>query len=76
MMPDGAISIDPNIRFGRACIRGTRIAVADVLNWLAHGMSENEIVGDFPELTVSQIRACLSYAAEQEDRGRVPHAAE
>jgi uncharacterized protein (DUF433 family) len=60
------IVIDPQIRFGKATVRGTRISVGDVLSYLASGMSENEIVSDFPSLTREDIRACLAYAAERE----------
>ena len=65
------IEIIPEKRFGRPCIKGTRISVYDVLNWLANGMTKNEIVADFPELNETQINACLSYAAEREHRMRV-----
>lgn len=58
------ISIDPEIRFGRPCLTGTRITVADVLGWLALGMSHADIIEDFPELTEGQIRSCLEYAAD------------
>ena len=51
---------------GRPCIRGMRIAVYDVLGWLASGMSRQEILSDFPELTEEDIRACLAYAADRE----------
>ena len=57
------IGIDPEIRFGRACIIGTRISVNDVLCWLSNGMSHEEIVEDFPELSEELIQACLHYAA-------------
>ncbi len=57
------ITINPNIRFGRPCILGTRISVYDVLGWLSIGMSHEEIIEDFPELTNEQILACLQYAA-------------
>jgi uncharacterized protein (DUF433 family) len=57
------ISIDPEIRFGRACLIGTRISVDDVLGWLGNGMSYNEIIRDFPELSEELIQACLHYAA-------------
>ena len=57
------IGIDPEIRFGRACIIGTRISVDDVLSWLSNGMSHEEIVEDFPELSEELIQACLHYAA-------------
>lgn len=62
------IVIDPQIRFGKPCVRGTRITVGDVLGYLASGMSEAEIVGDFPQLSADDIRACLAYAAERERR--------
>lgn len=65
------ISINPEIRFGRPCLTGTRIAVADVLGWLGAGHSMAEIIEDFPELTESQIRACLQYAADRERYTRV-----
>ncbi len=61
------ISIDPNKRFGKPTIIGTRITVADVLNWLASGMSKKEIVRDFPELNEEQINACLYFAASREN---------
>ncbi|WP_310393542.1 DUF433 domain-containing protein [Hymenobacter sp.] len=57
------IGVDPEIRFGRACIIGTRISVDDVLGWLGNGMSNADIVKDFPELSEELIRACLHYAA-------------
>jgi uncharacterized protein (DUF433 family) len=62
------ITIEPGKRGGRPCIRGMRIAVADVLGWLAAGMSYRQILDDYPELTQADIRACLSYAAERERR--------
>ena len=57
------ISINPDICFGKPCIRGMRITVQDVLEYLAGGMSEDEILSDFPELTHEDIRACLAFAA-------------
>jgi len=62
------ITIEPGKRGGRPCIRGMRIAVADVLGWLAAGMSERQILTDYPELTEADIRACLAYAADRERR--------
>jgi uncharacterized protein (DUF433 family) len=62
------IIIDPEIRFGKPYVRGTRITVGDVLSYLASGMSEQEILGDFPQLTSEDIRACLAFAAERERR--------
>ena len=60
------IEINPNIRFGKPCVKGTRISVYDVLGWLAAGMSHSEILDDFPELTEEDIRACLEFAADRE----------
>jgi uncharacterized protein (DUF433 family) len=62
------ISIEPGKRGGRPCIRHMRIAVADVLGWLAAGQSQAQILDDFPELTEDDIRACLAYAADRERR--------
>lgn len=62
------ILINPNKRFGKPCIRNTRISVFDVLDWLASGMSFDEIVEDFPELTKDDILACLAYAADREHK--------
>jgi uncharacterized protein (DUF433 family) len=62
------IAIEPGKRGGRPCIRGTRIAVADILGWLASGMSHADILSDFPELTEDSIRAALAYAADRERR--------
>ena len=62
------ITIEPGKRGGRPTIRGTRIAVADVLGWLAAGMTYEQIVADYPELTADHIRACLAYAADRERR--------
>ena len=62
------ISRNPDIRFGKPCIKGTRITVYDVLSWLASGMTFDEIIEDFPELTESDILACLAFAAEREHK--------
>ena len=62
------IAVDPAIRFGKPCVRGTRISVGDVLGYLAGGMSEVQILADFPQLTRDDVRACLAYAAERERR--------
>jgi uncharacterized protein (DUF433 family) len=62
------IAIEPGKRGGRPCIRGMRIAVGDVLGWLAAGMSHEQIVDEYPELTEQDIRACLAYAADRERR--------
>ena len=68
MSPLDRISIDPTVRFGKPCVRGTRIAVGDVLGYLAGGMAEDRLLADFPQLTLEDIRACLAYAAERERR--------
>ncbi len=60
------ITIEPGKRGGKPCIRGMRITVADVLGWLASGMTQQEIIGDFPELTEQDILACLQFAAQRE----------
>lgn len=57
------ITSEPGKRGGRPCIRGMRITVADVLSYLTAGMTQDEILGDFPYLTADDIRACLAYAA-------------
>jgi uncharacterized protein (DUF433 family) len=62
------ITIDPAVRSGKPCIRGMRITVTDVLEYLAGGMSEDDILKDFPYLTRDDIRACLAFAAEREKR--------
>jgi uncharacterized protein (DUF433 family) len=62
------ITLQPGKRGGRACVRGLRIAVADVLGWLAAGLSHDEIMQDHPDLTEDDIRACLAYAADRERR--------
>ena len=62
------ITIDPARRSGKPCIRNTRITVYDVLDYLASGMSETDIVRDFPELSQVDIRACLAFAADRERR--------
>jgi uncharacterized protein (DUF433 family) len=64
----GRISIDPAVRFGKPCVRGTRITVGDVLGYLAGGMSADDLIAQFPQITRDDIRACLAYAAERERR--------
>jgi uncharacterized protein (DUF433 family) len=64
----GIITIESDKRSGKPCIRGLRITVSDVLEYLASGMSFEEIVADFPDLTPEDIRACLAFAAERERR--------
>ncbi|HLP19576.1 MAG TPA: DUF433 domain-containing protein [Chitinophagales bacterium] len=65
------IEINPEIRFGKPCLIGTRISVYDVLGWLASGMKENEIIADYPELNANHIQACLAYAADKERKLKV-----
>jgi uncharacterized protein (DUF433 family) len=62
------ITIEPGKRGGKPCIRKMRITVYDVLGWLAAGMSQAEIIDDFPELTVADIKACLEFVADRERR--------
>ncbi|MGB4782096.1 DUF433 domain-containing protein [Candidatus Methylomirabilis sp.] len=62
------ITIEPSKRGGKPCIRGLRITVYDILEYLASGMSEVEILTDFPDLTAEDIRACLAFAADRERR--------
>jgi uncharacterized protein (DUF433 family) len=66
MIYQNHITINPQIRFGKPCIKGTRITAYDVLGWLSSGMSVTEIVDDFPELKEQDIYACLAYAASKE----------
>jgi uncharacterized protein (DUF433 family) len=65
------ISRNPNKRFGKPCIRQTRITVYDVLGWLAAGMSFEDIINDFPELTIEDIRACLAFASDRERKLKI-----
>jgi uncharacterized protein (DUF433 family) len=60
------ITIEPGKRSGKPCIRGMRITVSDVLQYLAAGMSVEDILTDFPELTADDVRACLAFAADRE----------
>jgi uncharacterized protein (DUF433 family) len=62
----GIITIEPDKRNGKPCVRGLRITVQDVLEYLAGGMTPEELVADFPELTLEDIRVCLAYAADRE----------
>jgi uncharacterized protein (DUF433 family) len=68
MNPLERITSDPAVRFGKPCVRGTRITVGDILGYLAGGMSEQQLITEFPQLTAEDIRACLAYAAERERR--------
>ena len=70
------ITIDPRIRSGKACIRGTRITVADVFDYLGGGMSVAEVLEDFPDLSADDIQACFAFAADRDRRlAVVPHEA-
>jgi uncharacterized protein (DUF433 family) len=60
------ITFEPGKRSGKPCIRGLRITVYDVLSYLAAGMSIDDLLNDFPELTQNDVLACLSFAAERE----------
>ncbi|MEB3199872.1 MAG: DUF433 domain-containing protein [Synechococcaceae cyanobacterium] len=62
------ITIDPAVRFGKPCVRGTRLTVGDVLGNLAAGSTEAELLEDFPQLSHEDVLACLAFAAEREKR--------
>ncbi len=62
------ITINPSVRFGKPTVKGTRITVYDVLGWLASGMTEKEIIHDFPQLKRTHILACLAFSADKERR--------
>jgi uncharacterized protein (DUF433 family) len=66
MLYEGIITLEPGKRGGQPCIRGMRMTVYDVLSYLAAGMTEEDLLKDFPYLTREDILACLSYAAERE----------
>ena len=68
------ITVESDKRGGQPCIRGLRITVYDVLSYLASGMSEEEIISDFPDLTHEDILACLAYAADRERKTATSHA--
>ncbi len=65
------ISISPEIRFGKPCIRGTRIAVRDILDWLSNEMTFEEIINDFPPLTQEDILAAIEFAANGEENTKI-----
>jgi uncharacterized protein (DUF433 family) len=65
------IKIDASKRFGKPIVRDTRITVYDVLGWLSSNMTFQEIIADFPELTLTDIKACLAYAADREHKLQV-----
>ncbi len=60
------IKINPDRRFGKPCIRNTRITVFDILGWLGSGMTYDEVLSDYPELTREDIKACLMFASDRE----------
>ena len=67
------ITIEPGKRNGKPCVRSMRITVYDVLSYLASGMTPEQVIEDFPELTKEDIQACLSYAADSEKHTRLLH---
>lgn len=73
--PLDRIVIDPQIRFGKPCVRGTRITVGEVLGFLGEGMSEAQLFDEFPQLVHDDVLACLTFAAERERRLQVVPAA-
>jgi uncharacterized protein (DUF433 family) len=72
---ESIITIEAHKRGGKPCIRGLRITVYDVLDYLAGGMTEPEILADFPDLTAEDLKACLAFAADRERRLYRTHAA-
>ncbi|MGH8626438.1 MAG: DUF433 domain-containing protein [Gammaproteobacteria bacterium] len=68
MRLEDRITIIAGVRSGKPCIKGTRITVYDILEYLAGGMTESEILADFPSLCPDDIRACLAFAAQRERR--------
>lgn len=65
------IDLDPNIRFGKPYIKGTRIAIVDILQWLASGMKQEEILQDYPLLKEDDILAALAFAANRENKIKI-----
>lgn len=65
------LTINPNIRFGKPCVINTRITVYDVLGWLASGMTNEEIISEFPQLNLENIYACLAYAADRDHKLKI-----
>ena len=68
MKTNNIITIEPGKRGGKPCIRGMRITVYDVLDYLSSGMTQEQILHDFPDLTLEDIRACLKFAADREQQ--------
>jgi uncharacterized protein (DUF433 family) len=68
MSREDRISVDPAVRSGKPCIKGTRITVYDVLEYMAGDMSESEILADFPNLSADDLKACLAFAAARGQR--------
>lgn len=68
------IVIDPRIRNGKPCVRGTRIAVSDIFDYLGGGMTVEQLLADFPDLSAADLRACFAFAADRDRRlSVVPH---
>ena len=65
------VTVEPEKRGGKPCIRGLRITVGDVLGWLASGLTNREIIDDYPDLTEEDLRACLAFAADRERNGTI-----
>ena len=65
------IVIDPEIRLGKPTIKGTRIAVGDVLEYMAGGDSQEEVLQNFPQLTIEDLRACFAFVADRERHARI-----
>ena len=75
MKNNDRITLAPGKRGGKPCVRDLRITVYDVLNWLALGQTEADILNDYPELESADIRACLAFAAQREHHGALVRAA-
>ncbi|MBM4059696.1 MAG: DUF433 domain-containing protein [Planctomycetes bacterium] len=71
MNPMDRISIDPAIRFGKACVKGTRLTVGEILDFLASDRTEQELLADFPQLTHADVLACFAFAAARERRAQI-----
>lgn len=70
-MAPSVISVNPEVRFGKPCITGTRITVGDILEALASGESVSDILENFPELTEDKVRAAISFAAARENNSKI-----
>ncbi len=65
------ITINPDVRFGKPCVKNTRISVYDILGYLAQGVSHDQLIADFPQLNEQAILACLAFAADREHKFKI-----